>query len=142
MGDLVSVEGKLMGRTTYLDTINDAQSSVRVPLAHVTSMEPPALLLRLEDRRVFVQVGTLVVPARDARTADEDLALRKRLVGAEVASLGDVDELHKCDELVSSHDRLDKRTLTSTDGIGAPTGPNAKNSGGRIAHMPHDSVIP
>lgn len=71
-----------------LDTVDDRDCSIRVPLSNVTSLEPTARL----GESLLVEVWTLVVALEERRSTDEDLSLR-RVVCAQVSSLGCVDKL-------------------------------------------------
>lgn len=69
-----------------LDTIDNAERAIRVPLAHVSGLEPS-----VRGERLGVELRTLVVTLGDTRSAEPDFTLG-RAVGGEVACFGGIDE--------------------------------------------------
>jgi len=71
------------------EPIDDAQSSVRVPHANISSSKPPVLS---KDSRIRIQIGSLVVARGHTWPAHENFSSRWRRVG-EVPGFGNITEL-------------------------------------------------
>src|SRR5258707_6950429 len=82
-------EARMDKRVRWREPIDDAQSSVRVPHANISSSKPPVLS---KDSRIRIQIGSLVVARGHTWPAHENFSSRCRLV-AEGPGFGNITKL-------------------------------------------------
>ena len=69
--------------------INHAEGPILVPLTDISCSQPSILR---EDALIVIKIISLIVPFRDRRTPDANLALRA-FVGREVTCVGNIEQL-------------------------------------------------